>query len=146
MKATVCLAVSRRLKWFAPLLALVPLVVLGVSVADGERAVVINLDDQSWDLYDGNGHYMSATLDVHIVVTPSKNGNVNVTVHGDVPNDTGGTVRWDGANNPEGGPVLCHFWAGEDQWSTYEWSETISPGGRVVLKAKIHMDLPTPLP
>ena len=113
------------------LVAAVLLAIPAAAWAGGGGAIVIDLEMEA-RLLDGNGDSFT-TARVHVVMTPSKKGNVLLVLRAKgVPNDTGRAVHW----NPGNTAGLRCFLNGLD---TLRWRETVSANGNLVLVAHFNI-------
>ena len=112
------------------LVAAVLLAIPAAAWAGGGGAIVIDLEMEA-RLLDGNGDSFT-TARVHVVMTPSKKGNVLLVLRAKgVPNDTGRAVHWDADNT--GLPCLLNG------LTTLRWRETVSANGNLVLVAHFNI-------
>ena len=114
------------------LVAAVLLAIPAAAWAGGGGAIVIDGEIEEARLLDGSGRLFT-TARVHVVVTPSKKGNVLLVLRAKgVPNDTGRAVHW----NPGNTAGLRCFLNGLD---TLRWRETVSANGNLVLVAHFNI-------
>lgn len=108
------------------------LLVVPTTARAGEGGAIV-FDGEGGQLLDGNGDWFSPAQ-FHVVLTPSKKGNVKLVLHATgVPNGTGRAVHWDYGNTGE----LCFLIIPELELhlKTDRWRETVSADGSAVLVA-----------
>jgi hypothetical protein len=95
-------------------------------MASNARAQAVVLSDQDCALFDGNGAIVPIPGGGHFVITPSKNGNHEVTCSGIVaPASGGGTVHYDFKSTG----LQCNA----ASCATDKWHEVVTPNGKATI-------------
>ena len=120
--------------------------VIVVSNALAEPAVVFNVADQEGALFDGDGNVAFVFCDVMTVETNSNTGVITSVCRGKgLPNNSGRAVKYDIYNNPfywlDGFEIPCGFLTADGALVlTNDWTETISASGNFMFRCKVKID------
>ena len=120
--------------------------VIFVSSALAEPAVVFNIGDQEGYLFDGDGNATLIFCDVMVVETNSSTGVITNSCRGKgLPNNSGRAVKYDIYNNPfywqDGIEIPCAFITADGALVlTNDWTETISASGNYMFRCKVKID------
>jgi hypothetical protein len=99
-------------------------------------AEIYDLDNWWFNLRDGNGNWAHITgPDGQLVFTNSQNGNLNLSLHATVPNDSGNATRY-----PAVPGATIYITTGGHQWRTAKWHQTVSAEGHLALTARFTDD------